>query len=93
MLVGSAQVRLFIGEAGSLKEKRRIIKSLKDNIHNKFNASVAETDHLDKWQSAVLGVAVVGKEKRHIESVLTGIINYIKVFRSCQLVDYDMEIY
>lgn len=93
MLVGSAQVRLFIGEAGSLKEKRRIIKSLKDNIHNKFNASAAETDHLDKWQSAVLGIAVAGREKRHIESVLTGIINYIKVFRSCQLVDYDMEIY
>ena len=93
MLVGSAQVRLFMGQAGSLKEKRRIIKSLKDNIHNKFNVSVAEVDHLDKWQSTILGVAVAGKEKRHIESVLTGVINYIKLFRSCQLVDYDVEIY
>ena len=93
MLVGSAKITLFIGEAGSLKEKRRIIKSLKDIIHNKFNASVAEVGGLDKWQRAVVGVSVVGNEKSHVESVLTSIINFIKSFKNCQLVDYSLEIY
>ena len=93
MLVGSVEIKLFIGQAGSLKEKRHILKSLKDNVHNKFNASVAEVDGLDKWQSAVIGVAVVGGEKNHVMSVLTNLIEYIKTFRNVQLVDYYMEIY
>lgn len=93
MRIGSLEVKLFIGQAGSLKEKRRIVKSLKDSIRNKFNASVAEVDSLDKWQSAVIGVAVVGNDHTHLESSLTKVVNYIKTVRSCQLVDYHVEMF
>ncbi len=92
MRIASLEVKLFIGEAGSLKEKRRIIRSLKDGIRNRFNASVAEVDALDKWQSAVIGVAVVGNEYAHLESTLAKVVNYIKTVRSCRLVDYHVEI-
>jgi uncharacterized protein YlxP (DUF503 family) len=93
MRIGSLEVKLFIGEAGSLKGKRRIVKSLKDNIRNRFNASVAEVDNLDKWQSAVIGVAVVGNDDTHLEGMLTKVVNYIRTVRTCQLVDYSVEIY
>jgi len=93
MHIGALEVRLFIGEAGSLKEKRRIVKGLKDSIRGKFNAAVAEVDNLDKWQSAVIGVAVVGNDRTHLESMLARVVNYIKTARNCRLVDYHVEIF
>jgi len=54
----------------SLKDKRAIIKSLKDRLHNRFNVSVAETAHHDLWQRAELTASVVSTDRRHAESVL-----------------------
>jgi uncharacterized protein YlxP (DUF503 family) len=50
MIVGLLTLELYLFEAQSLKEKRIIIKSLKDRIKNKFNVSVAEVDANDLWQ-------------------------------------------
>ncbi len=54
----------------SLKDKRTIVKSLKDRMHNRFNVSVAETAHQDLWQRAELTAAVASTDRRHAESVL-----------------------
>src|SRR2546421_12026301 len=54
----------------SLKEKRHVLKSLKDRLHNRFNVSAAETAHHDLWQRAELTVCVVSNERGHAESVL-----------------------
>ncbi len=54
----------------SLKEKRQILKSLKDRLHQRFNVSAAETDHQDLWQRAELTAAVVTTDRRHAEEVL-----------------------
>ncbi|HEX7050244.1 MAG TPA: DUF503 domain-containing protein [Longimicrobiales bacterium] len=54
----------------SLKEKRRVVKSLKDRLHDRFNISVAETGHQDLWQRAELTACVVASARRHAESVL-----------------------
>ena len=50
MTIGLLQLDLLLPEANSLKDKRRIIKSLKDRLHNRFNCSVAETEHQDVWR-------------------------------------------
>jgi uncharacterized protein YlxP (DUF503 family) len=47
-------------EAHDLKQKRKLVKSLKEQIRNRFGAAVAEIDHHDKWQRASLLVALVG---------------------------------
>src|SRR5437899_12370191 len=52
----------------SLKEKRHVLKSLKDRLHNRFNVSAAETAHHDLWQRAELTVCVVSNERGHAES-------------------------
>jgi uncharacterized protein YlxP (DUF503 family) len=54
----------------SLKDKRQILRSLKDRLRNKYNVSVAETDHNDLWQRAELTVCVVSNERVHAQDVL-----------------------
>lgn len=54
----------------SLKEKRRVVKSLKERLRNRFNVSVAETAHQDTWQRAEITACVVATDRRHAESVL-----------------------
>ena len=61
---------LHLPACQSLKDKRTIVKSLKDRLHNRFNVSVAETAHQDLWQRAELTVCVVSNERGHAESVL-----------------------
>jgi len=87
------EIRLMVREARSLKDKRRVIKSLCDQLRNKFNASVAEVDALDSHQMAVLGVAVVGNEQSYVNSVLSSIINHVQAGYKAQLIDYEMEFY
>src|SRR2546422_9340228 len=61
---------LHLEGSRSLKDKRHVLKSLKDRLHNRFNVSAAETAHHDLWQRAELTVCVVSNERGHAESVL-----------------------
>jgi uncharacterized protein YlxP (DUF503 family) len=54
-----------------LKEKRSVIKSLKDRLHDRFNISVAETGHHDLWQRAELTACLVATDKKHAEQVIS----------------------
>ena len=71
MIVGVARWELHLAGCQSLKDKRRIVKSLKDRLHQRFNVSAAEVDHQDLWQRAAIAAAVVTGERRHAEEVLT----------------------
>ena len=70
MIVGVVTWELHLDGCRSLKEKRRVLKSLKDRLHNRFNVSVAETAHQDLWQRAELTCCVVATDRRQTESVL-----------------------
>ena len=70
MVVGVIDWELEIYGCQSLKEKRSVLKSLKDRLHNRLNVSVAETGHQDVWQRAELTACVVSTERRHADSVL-----------------------
>ena len=61
---------LHIAASHSLKEKRQVLKSLKDRLHHRFNVSAAETAHHDLWQRAELTVCVVLTDRGHADSVL-----------------------
>ena len=54
------EVRLHFGDVGDLKQKRKLVKSLKDQIRQRFGASIAEIAGHDKWQRATLLCALVG---------------------------------
>ena len=70
--VGILIVELHFPEAGSLKGKRKYVKSAKAQLQNRFGASVAEVDHHELWQRARLTVACVARGHRELEELLDG---------------------
>ena len=93
MVVGTLSLRLAIFDAVSLKDKRRVIKSLKDRLCGRFNASVAEVGSLDRHKQAELGVAVVGNDSRFVASCLDKVVDYVRLDRCASLVDYEVEVF
>jgi uncharacterized protein YlxP (DUF503 family) len=78
MTVGIARVTLFVAGSHSLKEKRTVVRRLKDLAQQKFNVAIAEVGENDVWQRAVLGLAVVGNERRFVESQLDEVLSLIR---------------
>jgi uncharacterized protein YlxP (DUF503 family) len=70
VVVGIRSWELQLAGCQSLKDKRRVVKSLKDRLHHRFNVSAAEVDHQDSWQRAALACGVVTTDRRHAEEVL-----------------------
>lgn len=91
MVVGVLTLTLSIPEAMSLKDKRRAIRSLKDRLAGRHNVSVAEVDDLDEHRSAVMGVAMVANDRRFVDGCLSKIVDEVRVARSVNLVDYEIE--
>jgi uncharacterized protein len=71
MVVAVVTWELHLVGCQSLKDKRRVVKSLKDRLHQRFNVSVAETDHHDLWQRSELACCVVARDRRQASSVLS----------------------
>jgi len=93
MTVGTLTLKLLIPDALSLKDKRRVVKSLKDIIRNRHNVSVAEVAAQDSHQQAVLGIAMVGSDAQYVDGGLAKIVDLVRVHPVAQLVDYEVEIY
>ena len=75
--VGILSVELHFPEAGSLKGKRKHVKSAKAQLQNRFGASVAEVDHHDLWQRARLTLSCVAREEREVLKLLDEAERYL----------------
>jgi uncharacterized protein len=75
--VGILTVELHFPEAGSLKSKRKHVKSAKAQLQNRFGASVAEVDHHELWQRTRLTVACVAREHGEVEELLEDAVRYL----------------
>jgi uncharacterized protein YlxP (DUF503 family) len=76
--VGIARVGLFIGASHSLKEKRMVLRRVKDLVRQKFNVSISEVAENDMWQRAILGIAIVGNERRFVEGALDEVVAFVR---------------
>jgi len=76
--VGILSVELHFPEAGSLKGKRKFVRSAKAQLQHRFGAAVAEVDHHDLWQRAGLTVACVARELRELERLLDDAERYLR---------------
>jgi uncharacterized protein YlxP (DUF503 family) len=81
----------MIPGARSLKDKRRVVKSLKDQLRNKYNCSVAEVEYLELWSRARIAICVVSGESRHANTQLNEIAKYAMLRADAELVDYTIE--
>jgi hypothetical protein len=70
VIVGVARWELHLAGCASLKDKRRVVKSLKDRLRQRCQVAAAEVDHQDVWQRASLAAAVVSGDRAHAEQVL-----------------------
>jgi uncharacterized protein len=91
MIVGIVRIELFIPESGSLKTKRFAIKSIKDRLRNRFNVSVAEVDHTDKWQRASLGVVAVSNESGHLEKIIGNVMKLVYGDMRVEVIDSSIS--
>jgi uncharacterized protein len=92
MTIGILQFELEISDAFSLKDKRRVVKSLKDRISHGHNVSIAEVGALDEHRRSILAVAMVGNDSRYIEGALTKLVEYVRQNPYSSLNDYQIEL-
>lgn len=85
------QLNLHIPNAHSLKEKRRQIKSLKDRLTNRFNASVAEVDMLDNWQKSVIAVVMLSNDRSYLDKQYSLIETVVLEYAELELISADRE--
>jgi hypothetical protein len=90
MVVGICRIRLSLRESRSLKNKRQVLRSIKDKMKNRFNISVAEVDAHDYHQTAELGLAVAAADAAHADSQLQAAINFISM--EAEIADVSTEI-
>ena len=92
MTIGVLQVELSIGDAMSLKDKRRAVKSLKDRIAHRHNVSIAEVGALDEHRRAILGMAMVSNDSRYVEGALSKLVDFVRAAPYVSLVDYQIDL-
>lgn len=72
-VIGVLTLEIHVEDSHSLKDKRHVVKSLKDRLRERFNVSVAEIDGLDSWQRATVAVATVSNDRIRAEQVLQAV--------------------
>ena len=91
MVVGVLHVECGLPGTQSIKDKRRIVKSVLDRLHHRFNVAAAEVTHQDSWRRAGLAIACVSTDSRHADSVLARVAREIEHHGELVLLDYSTE--
>lgn len=93
MVVGVLKVEVYIEGSRSLKDKRRVVKSILERVRNKFNnVSISEVESNDLWQKATLGVCMITNSGSFANSVLDQVFNFIDTITLCRISANSIEI-
>ena len=92
MVVGVGCISFRIHDCRSLKAKRKVVKSIIARIRNHFNASVAEVADNDVYQRAVIGISLVGSDRRLINAKLDKLFNFAEDLGLAEMIDTELEI-
>lgn len=89
MIVAVSVFEIHIPAGRSLKEKRRVIKSLTERLHQRYRVSVAETDYHDLHQRAEIAVAAVHRSRSEVERLLERIREQVEEVPGAMLTSWD----
>ncbi len=92
MIVGTCRIVLSLPGNDSLKGKRKVVRRIVDRLRHRYNVALAEVDELDSHRRAVLGLAVVSNDVRHVNSMLDTLVAAIAGASEALVVDRKMEI-
>lgn len=94
MHIGLCVVDIHLPGISSLKSKRRVIKSIKDKLHQQFNLSVAETGFQDKWQRSTISFVCVSNDKRHADEILSKALDHLSSeFMAYEIINHDKRFF
>ncbi len=93
MIVGLMRLEIYIRSSRSLKDKRRIIKSLIEKVKREFrNLSVSEVGLNDLWKRSEIGIVIVSNDTQFVSSSLDGVLNYLKSGSSYEVISNNIEL-
>ncbi len=92
MIVGSLRVRLIVRDSRTLKDKRQVVRSIKDKLRDAFNVSVAEVDYEDDRKMVALGLAMVSNEASHVKGAFEQVLAALRAHPVAEFVDFEMEV-
>jgi len=92
MVIGVLQLELGVGDAMSLKDKRRVIRSLRDRLAHGRNVSVAEVGALDEHRRAILGLVMVSNDTRYVQGALSKIVDFVRAVPQVDLIDFQIDL-
>ena len=93
MVVGLLRLAIRLPESHSLKEKRRLVKSLLTRIRNQFNVSISEIDSQDSWQLATLAAAHAGNERPYTNKILDQVLRFVEEVKKIEVIDSQLELF
>jgi len=92
MVVGICKLSFFLPDCQSLKDKRQVLRRMKDKFFARFKIQLAEVEDQDLWQRSQLGFSVVGNDRRLIESIMDKAVGFLDSNGSAQIIDRGIEI-
>jgi len=93
MSLGLCTIKLRLPENHSLKDKRKVLKSITTRVRNRYNVAIAEMDDQDLWQVATLGIACLSNDAQQVDKVLSKVVDFIVQSRfDVEILDYHIEI-
>lgn len=91
MVVGLLRAEVHLPNARSLKDKRAVMNSLRDQLRGRFNVAVAELNANEKWQRATVGMSAIGDERQYVEGLLRRVSSWIRMTRLVELIRLEEE--
>lgn len=91
MVVGCLQVEVHLPLSRSLKDKRSVLKSVRDQLRRRFNVAVAEVNSNETWQRATLGISSVGQDRAYVEGLLRELTEWLRATRLVELIQVEEE--
>jgi len=92
MPIGLLTLEIHIPQAHSLKEKRQVIRSLKERLRGQFNVAIAELDHQDLWQRALVGVVSLSGDAKHLEQSMQAVLDESERLLGRDLISHEIEL-
>lgn len=91
MVVGLLRLEVHVPNAHTLKEKRSVLNSLKDQLRGRFNISVAEVDANETWQRATVGISTLGSSRAYTEGLLREVKIWVRATRLVELIAVEED--
>jgi uncharacterized protein YlxP (DUF503 family) len=93
MVVGLLRLDVHVPNARTLKDKRSVLNSVKDQLRGRFNISVAEVEANETWQRATIGISTIGERRAYTAKLLREVTDWIRTSRLVELIAVEEDYY